>query len=526
MKTLPPRILLTSALLAAAAAAPASAASVRHVEATGTATAGCTVDAPCGNVSDAVAAAAPGDTIRIGAGEFGFPGYISKPLKFEGAGTSKTLVKGMALAADSLVRHIRFRHNAVALSMEGDHKVRVEDVAVEGGDMGMLVSGGHLYADGLVVTGMQPSTDGILFHGIEGELHNVTMNGSLNRGLFVTSGFLQVDDAVIRARYGAELFSGATTIQRARIDASERGIVMGVGNNLEMLDSVVTAHGATAPAAALYAHADEAGPMTATVVRSTLAAVGSYARAVDLASSDHEGNVALVGSIAAAQGDGAVDIEASSATVMAKGSAYRTVAPTFSPVTAPGTEGNLAVAPGFANPAAGDWSLAQDSPLVDAGDPVEVPAGTKDAAGAPRMADGDGDGTARVDLGGLEHVFKAPSTTGGGDGGDGGAGTGGGGGGETGPAPDTTAPVVANLRVRRRAAKVSFTLSEAARVTVRVRRRGRVVRRVARDAPAGTATVRLRRRAIRRPGRYWVTVRAVDAAGNAALPMRAAFRVR
>ena len=132
MTSLPTRILLAAALLGGAAAAPASAATVRHVEAGGTATAGCTVDAPCGKLSDAVAAAAPGDTLRIGPGDFDFPGAVYKPLKFEGAGTSKTLVKGMAIAADSLLRDLRLRHNAVALSVAGDPHVRVEDVALEG----------------------------------------------------------------------------------------------------------------------------------------------------------------------------------------------------------------------------------------------------------------------------------------------------------------------------------------------------------------------------------------------------------
>jgi hypothetical protein len=429
------------------------------------------------------------------------------------------------------VRHLRVRNSQTAIVVpQGQPRVRLEDVAVEAGVTGIDVGAGHLFADGLVVTGTKPGAVGIYFEGIDAELHNVTMSdGSLDRGIAVGSGWLAVEDATIRARHGARLYGGAATITRARIDAADRGIITRTGTSLELADSVVAAHGATAPAMALEVKPELAGPATATVLRSTLVAVGPYARAVDVSSVDTKANVALVGSIAAAQGDGAADIGVHFATVIAKRSAYRTVdTGYFSPVPAPGTEGNLAVAPGFANPAAGDWSLAQDPPLVDAGDPAALPADIKDAAGAPRMADGNGDGTARIDLGGLEHVFKAPTTTGGGDGG---AGTGGGGGGgETGAAPDTTAAVVANLRVRRRTARVRFTLGEAARVTVKVtRRRGgrtRVIRRVERDAAAGPVAVRVKRRAIRVPGRYRVTVRAVDAAGNAALPVRAAFRVR
>jgi hypothetical protein len=92
MNSLPTRVILTAALLAGAAAAPASAATVRHVEAGGTATAGCMADAPCGSLEAAVEAADPGDTIRIGPGEFGSAGSVVKPLKFEGAGPAETVV--------------------------------------------------------------------------------------------------------------------------------------------------------------------------------------------------------------------------------------------------------------------------------------------------------------------------------------------------------------------------------------------------------------------------------------------------
>jgi hypothetical protein len=134
--------------------------------------------------------------------------------------------------------------------------------------------------------------------------------------------------------------------------------------------------------------------------------------------------------------------------------------------------------------------------------------------------DGDGDGSALPDPGAFERPAPAAPPGGGGS-----APGGGGpapGGGDAGPAVDTRAPVISGLRVRHR--RIRFTLDEAARVTVKVSRRGKVVRRVRRDAAAGTVTVRLRRRAIRLPGRYRVTVRAVDAAGNASAAARR-FRV-
>jgi hypothetical protein len=174
--------------------------------------------------------------------------------------------------------------------------------------------------------------------------------------------------------------------------------------------------------------------------------------------------------------------------------------------------------PGFTDTEAGDYTLAAGSPALDAG-AVLAGSGAVDILGRPRVADGDANGSALPDPGAFERPAPAPSGGGGGDGGGGPVP----GGGDAGPAVDTRAPAIAGLRVRHR--RVRFALDEAARVTVKVSRRGKVVRRVQRDAAAGTVTVRLRRRAIRLPGRYRVTVRAVDAAGNAALPVRAAFRV-
>jgi hypothetical protein len=58
--------------------------------------------------------------------------------------------------------------------------------------------------------------------------------------------------------------------------------------------------------------------------------------------------------------------------------------------------------------AGGDLRPQADSPLVDAG--ATVPAATEllDFAGAPRLSDGNADGTATVDIGALEYQAPAP----------------------------------------------------------------------------------------------------------------------
>jgi hypothetical protein len=62
-----------------------------------------------------------------------------------------------------------------------------------------------------------------------------------------------------------------------------------------------------------------------------------------------------------------------------------------------GTSGNVSIDPAFVNAPAGDYHLSATSPLVDAGTSTSAPA--DDLDGEARPADGNGDGTASVDIG-------------------------------------------------------------------------------------------------------------------------------
>jgi plastocyanin len=97
------------------------------------------------------------------------------------------------------------------------------------------------------------------------------------------------------------------------------------------------------------------------------------------------------------------------------------------------------------------------------------------------------------------------------------------------PAADTVKPTLASVKLKaaKRAAKVTFTLSENATVTVKVRKRGakKVLRTVTLQARAGTRTVVVRSAKLRK-GRYTVTLTARDAMGNTSAASNAALRIR
>jgi plastocyanin len=96
-------------------------------------------------------------------------------------------------------------------------------------------------------------------------------------------------------------------------------------------------------------------------------------------------------------------------------------------------------------------------------------------------------------------------------------------------ATEVVAPAVRGieLRARRRTARVTFTLSEAATVTLQIRKRGsrEVLRTFTVQVRAGKRTVALRGGKLRR-GRYTVTLTARDSSGNRSEAASAALRIR
>ena len=192
---------------------------------------------------------------------------------------------------------------------------------------------------------------------------------------------------------------------------------------------------------------------------------------------------------------------------------------------------------GFVDAAGGDYHLRPGSPLLDAGDPTTAQG--LDLDGNPLVADGNGDGTARRDLG----AFELPGT---------GATQQGGGQPAAPPAADTQAPVINGFRATpslfavarkatplaagaQRGTRFRYTLSEPAKLTLKIQRKvagsrtryrtiGTLTRSGAKGANSTKFSGRLRKRALR-PGRYQVRIRAADTAGNRSAARTARFRI-
>ena len=179
----------------------------------------------------------------------------------------------------------------------------------------------------------------------------------------------------------------------------------------------------------------------------------------------------------------------------------------------------------------GNYRLLATSKLVDAGDPAAAQG--VDLDGNPLVADGNGDGNARRDMGAFEVQPPSPGGTG---------------------AADTVAPVIRGFSATRTAFAVArastpvaararggtrlrYTLSERARVTVAIQRavkrgghvRHRTVGSLRRGGAQGANTIRfsgrIGKRALR-PGRYRAVIRATDAAGNRSRPRTVGLRVK
>jgi hypothetical protein len=191
-----------------------------------------------------------------------------------------------------------------------------------------------------------------------------------------------------------------------------------------------------------------------------------------------------------------------------------------------------------------DFNLLPGSPLVDAGDPNTAQG--LDAYGNQLVTDGDGDGVARRDIGAyelptqpLKPVPAGDTPPSGGDQPPAGP--------PVVPAGDTLAPALSGLQISHkvfavghartaiaaraaRGTRLSYTLSENAKVVVKINRVGskRVVGTLTRKAKVGRNTLafsgRIGAKALK-AGRYRAVITATDAADNRSKSKTVGFRI-
>jgi hypothetical protein len=460
----------------------------------------------------------------------GFKYAASSPVEIVGAGRGQTVLtaaknatgNALLLYGDGGSVHdltIRIPETPAAgftgLKIDGNNtakRIEVVEAQLQGGiRLGAAVWDGALLEDSTVTLESTDKAAGV-------SLDNTFPN--------LPAGVLR--GSTVRAGIGVDSWDGGT-IERSRIAGSKRA-VRAVGRDNVIRDSVLTLTGSAGPALWAETGTQRDTSVTAdglTVVASQATLDTTGIGLTDAPDTTRNVHVDLTNSIVRAGIPLYAEGIGGGATISASYSDYdpaNNVAAWNASID-PSHVTNLGDAC-FNETAGHEYELLPTSPLIDRGEP-DLPQGL-DLNGNARVADGNGDGFARRDLGAFE---LQPAT----------AGPPPGGGTSGGPAADTKAPVVSGFRLARarllfgHGTRLRWTLSEKARVVVKIQRaprvrggRYRTLGALKASAVQGANRLRFSGRIHRRallPGRYRAVIGATDAAGNRSAPRVAGLRI-
>jgi hypothetical protein len=330
----------------------------------------------------AIAAATAGDTIRPAPGPYTDGPYVlpeGVSLRGFGAGTGASATR-LGLTANG--------QTGVTVSGGGT----VADVRVELGTFTGVtgIASTNATVDNVVVFG-PGATDAVALQAQGSQVHDATANvtgGSGNTGIRSLGGNLLYSDSTWSGGFvGYRLVAGTDNISRVTVQLAQTAIAV-EGGSLNIDDSVI-----------------DLGDSGTTGVRSQGTTNGNHLTVVGGATGSQgvvsEGTVALTNSIVRGP---ATSLVAAGGTLTANTSNFETTQGTVT-----GSQNLVGAVPGFIDPAAGNYDLRAGSPVIDQG---AASTASTDRLGRSRSFDGDGDGTAKPDMGAFElHDVTPPTTT-------------------------------------------------------------------------------------------------------------------
>jgi hypothetical protein len=491
------------------------------------------------------------DRVFLGSGTFpasSTDGYFAiQPVEIIGAGAGSTTITGptgtdtiLQLPAGSRVSdlHIHMPFSSTNLTKYGvdvPNGAQLEHLSITAAPNMPAPAIGAVVGDG---SALRASTV------------SIPIGTNLTTAVQTDAGGVAEDD-LLSAGTGVHVLGDNVSVRRSRITANVGVDVRNSATNNELADSLIHVLPKGIGVLADTGNGTDAG---ISVRGSAIVGDGNLlSRGLDAASSQpHVASISVDSSIIRGVGKSVVLLASQgSANVSIQ---YSDFDPSTAGISGAGTltqgAGNVNVDPLFAAP--DDQHLLAGSPLIDAGNPADL-GDLTDLDGGQRVTDGDGDATARRDIGAFESPAVASVPPSGGDGGgaSGGGASGGGASGDTSPVGaatagaeqpgpavaaqlsllDHTAPVITNLRALR-GPRLSFRLSEYAVVRVQVFRRensARLVRAGALTHVFGVGAAKLRlahvgRNALR-PGAYVAKLVATDAARNRSRTYSVKFKI-
>ena len=343
---------------------------------------------------------AESDTVRVGAGTYTSPepgawqfSDSVHGIEIRGEGPTETVLRGIGLGAPTLkltganefisgVENLGLRLSAGGGDSIGLDMVdgRAENVAVTV-PSGLTAGRGVRLGGNSVFTGGRVITPGLV--AIE------------------TTGLAVIERSSIAADVGVESTSGTLGLAQSNIDTSRIGVLSSAA--MYLLDSVIHVTGGAATEYGVLGTADVAA-VHLTVVGTAGPSYGIRAyRPGGGTAVQHVDNSTVTGfDDDLSAGAGPLGL----ASIAVSHSNYSTTSVEPGGAINPGY-GNVDVAPGFADPASGNFHLRHDSPLVDAAHDLALD-GDRDLDDLPRVVDGDADGDARPDIGASEYQRAAP----------------------------------------------------------------------------------------------------------------------